>query len=124
MASIPYFVRLQGVIAAGGGTASPSYPVATLQTLHLNTLQFTSTGTFGIYSIRNTNGRIYTNASQATPILSAWLQQGASPNIGLLNFPYELVISGSDAIFIDLIDTSGVANTINLLLVGSLDLGG
>ena len=124
MASVPFFLRGQVVIAAGLGTGTFSYPVAALQTLHLNTLQYTSTGLFGLYGVRNTNGRLYTNASQATPILSAWLAQGASPNIGLLNFPFELVIVGSDAIIIDIIDTSGAANTINLLLAGSIDLGG
>lgn len=124
MASIPYFLRLQVVIAAAGGTGTATYLVPALQTLHLNTLEWESTGVFGIYNIRNTNGRIYTNASQATPLSNVFFQQGSSPNIGLLNFPYVLDIAGSDGIFFDIINTSAGANTIDLLLVGSLELGG
>lgn len=124
MASIPFFLRLQGVIAAGGGTASPNYQVAMLQTLHLNDIVWTSTGIWGFYSIRNTNGRQYTNASQAVPLSSAFFQNGGSPNIGIIHLPYELTVMGGDGIFFDIIDTSGAGNTVNLMLVGSLDLGG
>lgn len=124
MASIPYFLKLQVVIAAGGGVGTASYYVPNLQTLHLRTLQYQSTGAFSIYNIRNTNGRLYTNASQASGILSTWLQNAASPNIGLLALPEEILIAGSDGISIDVIDTSGAANTVNLLLTGMLDLGG
>lgn len=124
MASIPYFLRLQGVIAVAGGVSTVSYQVPALQTLHINKLIYTSTGLWGFYSIRNTNGRQYTNASQAIPLLSQFFQQGASPNIGVLEFPYELVIIGSDGIFFDIIDMSAAANTVQLMFAGSLDLGG
>lgn len=124
MASIPFWLRFQAVIAAGGGLATVSYAVPPLQELTLNELFWTSTGAFGIYSIHNSNGRIYTNASQATPLLSTHLQQGGSPNIGAKDLPYPLVVVGADIFYMDLIDTSGAANTINLMLVGSLNLGG
>lgn len=123
MAVIPFWLRLTGVIAAGGGTANPNYAVPMLQTLTLKGVTWTSTGIWGFYSIHNSNGRIYTNASQATSLLNTHFQQGGSPNIGWMEFPEDLVVKGGDIIYFDLIDLSGAANTINLILPGSLDLG-
>ncbi len=124
MASIPFWLRFTGVIAAGGGTATVSYAVPMLQTLTIDGLTWTSTGLFGIYSMHNSNGRIYTNASQAAPLLNTHLQQGGSPNIGWMKFPTPLEIKGGDIFYIDLLDMSAAANTINLILPGTLDLGG
>ena len=124
MASIPFFLEFHLVIAAGGGVITASYNVPAIQTLHVNKWIYTSTGVWGIYQIRNANGRVYGNLSQSNPFRSDFIQKGASPNIGILDLPYELLITGGDTLYIDIIDTSGAANTIELGLCGVLDLGG
>lgn len=123
MATYPYFVQRSVVIAAGGGTGNAQIPVPTLQKVTLNSFMWTSTGAWGFYSITNSNGRQYTDASQAIPIPSTRFQQGASPNIGLLTFPYAFVIEGNDILYFNIIDTSGVANTVSLTFFGQIETG-
>lgn len=123
MASIPFFLELDTVIAAGGGTGVAQYAVSSLQKLTINGMTWEATGAWGFYTITNTNGRIFTNASQANPYRSPAFQQGGSPNIGLLHWPYPLEIIGSDAIIFGIIDLSAAPNTVRLHLFGSLDLG-
>lgn len=123
MASYPYFLQLQTTIAAAGGLATLSYNVPVRQTLTLNGLLFISTSAWGFYNIRNANGRQFTNASQAAPIPSGVIQNGASPNIGLRDWPYQLVIVGGDTVYFDIINGAGAANTIQLSFFGSIDVG-
>lgn len=124
MPEVPFLLPFTLVIAAGGGVASAQYPVAMLQKLTLNEMFWTATGAWGFYEIRNANGRLYAAATQANPVRSEHLQQGASPNIGFSKLPLALEVLGGDSIIFNVIDLSGAANTVKLLFVGSLDLGG
>lgn len=120
--TIPFFLSFHKVLVAGG-VDTLTYAPDRNQTLHINKLIYTSTGIWGIYQIRNSNGRIYGNLSQATTLRSEFLQKGASPNIGIPEFPYEFVVIGADAISFDIIDLSGAGNTVDVGLFGSLELG-
>lgn len=123
MASYPYFLQLDVTIAAAGGLATLAYNVPVRQTLTLNGLVWAATSAWGFYNIRNANGRQFTNGGQATPVPSTSFQNGGSPNIGLLNWPYKLDIVGGDTIYFDIINGAGAANTIQLTFFGSIDVG-
>ncbi len=123
MATIPYFVELNVTIAAAGGLASPNYPVSERQTLTIKKIVWAASSAWGFYGIRNSGSRQFSNASQAAPLPSTAFQNGGSPNIGLMEFPEPLVVVGSDILYFDIINGAGAANTIQLTLFGSLDLG-
>lgn len=123
MASNSFWLQLQTTIAAVGGLSTVSYAVSERQTLTINGLTWVATSAWGFYSIRNSNGLIFTNASQANPLPGTAFQNNASPNISPLMFPYPMVIVGSDIIYFDIINGAGAANTIQLTLHGSLDRG-
>lgn len=123
MATIPFWLQRNVTIAAAGGLSTLSYSVPTNQKLTLNGMLWAATSAWGFYSIRNANGRIFTNASQATPLPSTSFQNGGSPNIGQMNWPYAMEIVGSDTIYFDIINGAGAANTIQLTFFGSLDMG-
>lgn len=111
---IPYLLRLQSVLVAGG-TGSLFYAVPPDQSIELQDFVFVSTGIFNITGFRNGGGTSFTNASAATPILST-LVAAAGNNFNLLKlFTPPLRIEGGDTLYIDLIDTSGAGNTVTFL---------
>jgi len=115
MADFPFLVVLQ-VALTGNGTGSVSYSVTTQEALEIVELYQKSTGTFNVTDIRTSDGQHYTNASSVVPIPSdffADVEDGYNAKPAL---PIPIVLSGGGVVYIDLLDTSGVANTVTILL--------
>lgn len=115
MANVPYLLLLTASLASGG-TASPSYAVPQGQNLNVKNLFYQSTGTFKVTGIRTSDGRNYTNASGSQGIPSSLLNNAAASNISFNDFVPDLFVDGGVILYIDLLDTSAGANTVNLLL--------
>jgi hypothetical protein len=123
MASYPYVVQRAVVIAAAGGVGSCQIPVPTQQSIIIKQMIWTSTGIWGLFEISNSNGRKYTDCSQAVSIPSTSFQNGGSPNIGVLVWPYEIDLVGNDILNFSFLNTSGGANTIQLTFFGQITTG-
>lgn len=115
MADYPYFLELQAVLTANG-TATVSQPIPTGESWDIMGLRQQSTGAFVITDIRDSRGVHYTNASASTPIPNDYFQDTASPNLQQSEFPIKLSIPPAIIFYIDLKDTSGGGNTVNLIL--------
>jgi len=111
----PFFVVLE-VDLSGNGTGSVSYSVTTQEELEIVELYQQSTGTFNVTDIRGSDGQHYSNASSVVPIPGAFFADvgdGYNPKPEL---PIPIRLSGGGVIYIDLLDTSGVANKVTILL--------
>lgn len=117
MAEFPYVLVLQAV-ALANSTATAFYALPPNEKLSLHDVRRSATGAFSITDIRKSGGEHLTNASASTPILSTQIQDGSSPNIGFTDFGGELEIEGGETFYIDVKDTSGSGNTINLFFTG------
>lgn len=113
MTQIP-FILLGRVSLLANSTGTFSYPVPQNEELKLRDLVFSSTGAFSITGIRTADGRNYTNASSSAPIPSTVLASGANNNNNIRDFVPDLVVAGGSILYVDLIDTSGAGNVVNL----------
>lgn len=117
MATFPFFLQFQYVLTANG-TGTVQYPVPPNEKLELSELRFVSTGAFSVTDIRDSTGKHFTNASSAVPILSTLLQNAQNGYISAKDFDVPLEVGGNVTFYMDLKDTSGAGNTVNLLLTG------
>lgn len=118
MPTVPYFLQLS-ITLGGNGTGTITYTVPRNETLSLRQIRYNSTSTFNITDIRDSTGRNYTNASSSNAIPSAVIQDGGSNTIGIQEMQPDLVIEGAGTFYIDLADTSGANNTVQVTLVGT-----
>lgn len=110
----PFLLYLDSAVTANG-TATLSYSVPPAENLYIAEIYLASTGAFGITNIRNSNGRVYTNASTSKYITSTLLAIG-NTNVQRYNIlALPLLIEGSEQLIVDLFDTSGSTNTVRLL---------
>jgi hypothetical protein len=79
---------------------------------------FNATGAFAITDIRDSSGNHYTNASVAVPLPSTVLASGANNNNALKDFFKNIFIDGGSIFYVDVKDTSGAGNTVNLAFMG------
>jgi len=111
----PYLLYLETALTSNG-TATLSYSVPPSEDLSIVEFTFSSTGAFGITNLRNSNGRIYSNTSSAKYIPSAHLALGNTNQQRFYQLVVPLLIRGSEQLIVELIDTSGSANTVKLTL--------
>ena len=102
------------VVADGTGTLV--YTVSQKEEFQLIEMFHAATGAFQINNIRDASGFQYTNASATNPLTSALIAQGANEFNHLGKFPVPILIRGGGSIYIDVEDTSSVANTIRLII--------
>ena len=121
MAQIPFAVPLSATLAANG-SIDLSYQIPNTWKLHVNKWFQHSTGAFSIYDIRDSTGKRYTNASVTVPILNTFIQDPTTQNRGFKDWSLEFYIDGNLTFSISVKDTTGSTNTINMLLVGSVDI--
>lgn len=117
MAEIPYILQLQKVLTSNG-SGTMTHTVPNNESLELNKWVVLSTGGFNVTGIRLTGGNNLTNASENTPIKSGAIANGANGYNGIQHFPLPIVLKGGQTIEIDLKDTSGSANTVDLSFMG------
>ena len=115
MTTIPYVLVGQKVLGALG-TGTFQYPVPQGEELRIRDLIYSSSGTFSITSIYTSDGQRYTNASGSAGIPSSVLANGANNFNNIRDFEPDLVIKGGTIFYIDLVDTSNGANTVNLAM--------
>lgn len=115
MAEYLDIVQLSAVLGIGG-TASPSYTVPSNERLIIRECRILSTGTFNITAIRDSGSRFYSNVSVAVPLPSTYFQHVDSPNIGNTDITPPIEVEGGATITFDIIDTSGAANTVKIML--------
>lgn len=104
------------VVVIANGTGSLVYTVSQKEELQLMEIFHAATGAFNINDIRDAGGLHYTNASATHPITSALIAQGANEYNHLGRLPVPILIRGGGSIYFDVEDTSGVGNTIRLII--------
>lgn len=120
MASYPYVVQRNVTIAAAGGVGAVQIAVPTQQSIIFDMVVWVATSAWGFYEISNSNGRKYTDATQAAPIPSTSFQNGGSPNIGVLKWPYSISLVGNDVLNFMIVNGVGAGNTIQLSFFGQI----
>lgn len=119
---IPFLIPLTVVLTASA-TGVMTYPVSTNEKLNIHEIRQKSTGAFNITGITDSRGRSYTSATPSVAVDSDFIADNPSPNIALFKLPIPLFVDGSMSINIQVQDTSGAGNTIEILLVGILTYG-
>ncbi len=117
MADRSYMLILQLVLAANG-TGTLQFPMPQGEFLELDQMVFSSTGAFAITDIRDSSGNHFTNASVAVALPSTVLASGANNNNALKDFFKNIFIDGGNILYVDVKDTSGAGNTVNLAFMG------
>ncbi|RLI86447.1 MAG: hypothetical protein DRP01_04235 [Archaeoglobales archaeon] len=112
------YLWVESVDLAANGRGTVMFAQDANEEFHVNRIWFESTGAFAIESIRDGTGQYYTNASPDTPIPSTMLDLPQTTNGGIGKMPIELTILPAVALYIDLVDTSGSANTVKVVLEG------
>lgn len=119
---VPYIAYFQSVVAANGlNTVLVTVPSGS--EFRIDRIQYTSTGAFGFADVRTSDGQHYVNATPSYPLLNTLFPGPFSGGAYVLDFPGEISIPNGALLYIDLKDTSGSSNTINLALVGKSVLG-
>jgi hypothetical protein len=114
MAELHQIVQLYAVLGALG-TASPSYTVPSNERLIVRECRVLSTGAVSITDIRDSGNRHYTSASAAIPLPSTYFQHVDSPNLGNTELTPPIEVEGGATFTVDIVDTSGGANTVRLM---------
>lgn len=117
MATIPFIVYLETVLGANG-TGTLSYTVPPGEKLTINDLIQDATGAFEVTGIRDSSGRYYTNASPNTGIPRGAFKEMGTAFLGFDFYKTPLVIEGGLIFYIDIVDTSGAGNTVQVALCG------
>lgn len=114
MAEQPYILIEQAVLT-GNGTGTVSYTVSNQERLRIYEIFQQATGAFNITDIRDSTGNHFTNASANVEIPSILIASGANGYNHLGKFPIPIELAGGVTIYIDLEDTSGSGNTIDII---------
>ena len=113
MAEYPFIIALQEVCAANG-LINLIYTVPSGETYKLTDLIWDATGEFNVTSIRSSQSLYHTNADQNTPIPSSHLKQVEQLYNFLNPFAIPMIVNATNNLIIDVQDTSGAQNTINI----------
>lgn len=101
-------------LAAGG----LQYSVSQGEDFEIDEIYFSSTGAFSITDFKDSTGWRYSNASPTNPLTSALMQNAANSNNSWRKFTPPMIIKGSTALELSVVDTSNAGNTIRVLLSG------
>jgi hypothetical protein len=112
--NVPYLLFLSASLSAGG-QGTMTYQVPPNQSIEIDEFTFISTGTFKVVGIRNGGGIQFTNATPTNGILSTQLANGANNFNVIKDFKPNLIVQGGDSLYIDVLDTSTLANVVSFL---------
>lgn len=106
------------VALGANSTGVAQISVSAGETIRLRRMQAVSTSTFNIQGLRDASGLPYSNASSGDPIPNTLLNDAAADSSGISKFEPPLEIVGPNTLNIDLLDTSGAANTVRIAFEG------
>lgn len=107
------------VALSGNGTGTLRLPVSAGEKATFRRTQFVGTSTFSITDIRDDSGQRFSNANSTDPITNTLLNDAGTDFSGIANFDPALELEGPGGLNIDLLDTSGSANTVRVVIEGS-----
>jgi hypothetical protein len=113
--TVPFWVKLEATLTANG-TGTLSYNIDPSEEWEFLDWLWTSTGTFEITGIRASNGINFSNVLSTNTIPSTLLPKGADDNHALRGFPVPMRIKENNILYIDIVDTSGSGNTVEVVL--------
>lgn len=119
---IPFLIRLQVTLSASS-TGRMQYAVSNDETVEIDAWFQKSTGAFDVYGVSDSRGNLYSNAAAGSALDSDFIQDVASANISNAQWIDPIILPGGTTFNIDVIDTSGAANTVEFMLVGRRKLG-
>jgi len=111
------FFITERVTLNADGTGTWQYTVGNGEVFDIHGFFTSSTGAYDITDIRDSTGLHYTNASVNNPIPSVDFPSGANENNHIGEFPQPIHIDGGVTIYVDVIDTSGSGNVVDLLMI-------
>jgi hypothetical protein len=112
----PFLLQLQLVLTSNA-SGSLQYTVPNTEAITIKGLIHKSTAGFNITDIRDTSGRHYTNAGSSTPIPNTVIASGANNNNAIKDLGGDIILPGGTGLTIDVTDTSGAGNTIQLTFI-------
>jgi len=112
------FLYVDKVTLAANGTGTASFQVDAGHEAKIKRMWFVSTGSFDIIEIRDSAGNSYSTASTDKPIPSSALNKPQTAGGGVGEFDPPLYIAPMTVLYIDLKDTSGSSNTVQVILEG------
>lgn len=115
MAELPFFVKIQQTVSANS-TGTLSFNVDPSQKWKFFDWLWSSTGTFRIDAIRLSSGLNLTNALTTNAIGSVFLPKVSDEYHALLKFPIPIELDNNNILSIDVTDTSGSSNVIQVVL--------
>ncbi len=123
MAEHSYFLVLKGT-AAANAKATLSYQVPATVVLELDDIVISGTGAFDIVDIRDSRGVHYTNASESVGIPNTVFKNAGQAYTGIERWRTPILIEGGGTLYVDVLDKSGVSNTVNVVFMCKRTLGG
>lgn len=115
------FLLTKRVSLNANGTGTWQYTVGTKEKFDIHKLMSTATGTYDITDIRDSQGTHYTNASTNEPISSLLLAKGSDNYNNIDVLPTPIHVEGGVTLYVDLLDTSGAGNVVDILMVSTRD---
>ena len=98
------------------------FPVASGETGRFKRIVFAASGAFSITRIEDETGLAYSDASVSNPIPSTALIDAATDDAGIQHLDPPAEIEGPGALLLTILDTSGAANTVRLILEGEKEV--
>jgi len=114
------FLALDTKQATANGQVSLTYQVPTNKEFTVKQIYFASDGAFNVVGINSSRGYNLTNASNSVPMPSTLLPFTTNAYNMLMLPMGDLVLKGGDEFTITIVDTSGSANDVWMLLNGIL----
>lgn len=108
------FILAGNVTVAGNASGRITLPVSANEEMEIEAMFQKSTGAFDITGLTDSQGRQFSNASSGNPVDSDFIQDVATSNRGWYKFMVPVQLPGATSLYIDVKDTSGSSNTIEL----------
>lgn len=116
---LPYIAPIRislGISSEGSG----QYQNSENQQFEIHQILQESDGTFDIINISNNAAKQFSPASNSNPLSGNVFPDMDNDTDSLRNLPIPLTLEGQEILKFTLLDTSGVANVVNIALVGIL----
>lgn len=123
MAMIPYLIKFTATVAANA-LHTFNYQTANDEQFELLGIRQLSTAGFDVYGLHTSDGLQYGNLSQSNPIPSEFIGDVANQFNGLIDLPIHLLMKPGTSLYVDVQDTSGSSNVVQLLISAIRRTGG
>lgn len=111
------YIQSLSVTLTANGSGSVTFAIPNRERIEILGIRQQSAGAFDIIGIRSGSSRRFSNASSGQPLDGAFIADNANNNNGFMDFPEALMLEGNDDFIIDLKDTSGSENLVELALI-------